>query len=254
MEAVIEDAARLILSAEYVVALTGAGVSVESGIRPFRGPGGIWTERGEPSMDGYRRIMADPKAYWENRLRPRSRRGFGISLADAKPNPGHLALAEMEEMGVLRALITQNIDDLHNRAGSRNVLEIHGNRTKLRCVSCNARFPFEGFDLSELPPKCPECGGFVKGDTVMFGEPIPVDVLNRCIEESEHSDCMLVVGTSAVVHPAASLPLLVKRSGGHLIEVNPMETELSPLCDVCIFAPSGEALPILVSALKRLKD
>ncbi len=253
MEGVIENAARLILSAEYVVALTGAGVSVESGIRTFRGPGGIWTERGEPPMDGYRRLLADPKAYWESRVRPGRRGGFGISLGDAKPNPGHHALAEMEDMGVLRALITQNIDDLHNRAGSRNVLEIHGNRTKLRCVSCNARFPREGFDLSELPPECPECGGLVKGDTVMFGEPIPKDVLDRCIEESEHSDCMLVIGTSAVVYPAASLPLIVKRSGGTLIEVNPMETELTPLCDVCVFAPSGEALPELVSALKRLK-
>lgn len=251
MEAAIEDAAKLILSAEYVVALTGAGVSVESGIRPFRGPGGIWTERGEPPMDGYRRLLADPKAYWERRVRP-GRRG-GLSMGDAEPNPGHHALAEMEEMGVLRALITQNIDDLHNRAGSRNVLEIHGNRTKLRCVSCNARFPREGFDLSELPPKCPECGGFVKGDTVMFGEPIPKDVLDRCIEESERSDCMLVIGTSAVVHPAASLPLIVKRSGGTLIEVNPMETELSSLCDVCFLAPSGETLPELVSTLKRLR-
>ena len=253
VEAAIEDAAHLIVSAEYVVALTGAGVSVESGIRPFRGPGGLWTERGEPPMDGYARLLADPKAYWENRLRPRRRGGFGRSLTDARPNPGHHALAEMEEMGLLKVLITQNVDDLHNRAGSLNVLEIHGNRTKLRCLSCNARFPRDGFDLSELPPRCPECGGFVKGDTVMFGEPIPTDVLNGCFEESERSDCMLVAGTSAVVTPAASLPLLVKRRGGTLIEVNPMETELSYLCDVCIRAPSGEALPMLVSALRRME-
>jgi len=249
----IERAVHLILSAEYVTALTGAGVSVESGIRPFRGPGGLWTERGEPSMDGYTRFRADPKTYWENRMRPSKRRRSGISYTNAEPNPGHYALAELEEMGILRTLITQNIDDLHLASGSRNVLEIHGNARKLRCVECNARFPREGFDFSELPPRCPVCGGVVKGDTVMFGEPIPSDVLTRCIEESKRSDCMLIVGTSAIVHPAASLPLMVKRGGGVLIEVNPYRTELSYLCDICIRAPSGEALPELVSTLKRIK-
>ncbi|TRO49064.1 NAD-dependent deacylase [Candidatus Bathyarchaeota archaeon] len=247
----IRRAAQLIFSAEYAIALTGAGVSVESGIRPFRGPGGIWTERGEPPMDGYRRFMADPKAHWENRNRP-GRRGE-TPYRSAKPNPGHYALAELEEIGHLEWLITQNVDNLHNEAGSRNVLEIHGNSRKLRCTSCNARFPREGFDFSQLPPKCPVCGGMVKGDTVMFGEPIPSDVLGRCFEESQRSDCMLVVGTSAVVHPAASLPIIVKRNGGVLIEVNPYETELSDICDVRIGAPSGESLPELVLEVKRLK-
>lgn len=251
LSGLIQRAAQLIISAAYVVALTGAGVSVESGIRPFRGPGGLWTERGEPSMDGYQRFMADPKAYWENRSRPR-RRG-GTSYTVAEPNPGHKALAELEEIGQLRWLITQNVDNLHNEAGSRNVLEIHGNSRKLRCTECNSRYPREGFDFSELPPRCPVCGGMIKGDTVMFGEPIPSDVLSRCFEESQRSDCMLVAGTSAVVHPAASLPLIVKRNGGVLIEVNPYETELSGFCDVCIRAPSGEALPVLLSAIKELK-
>ncbi len=253
MKAAIEEAARLILSADYVVALTGAGVSVESGIRPFRGPGGIWTERGEPPMDGYRRFIADPKAHWEERMKPRRGNGFGTSIMEAEPNPGHLALAEMEAMGLLKTLITQNIDNLHTAAGSRRVLEIHGNARKLRCVSCNARFPREGFDLSELPPRCPICDGIVKRDTVMFGEPIPSDVLEQCIDESGRSDCMLLIGTSAIVYPAAGLPLMVKRKGGALIEINPRPSELSHLCEVCIKAPSGEILPMIVSALKRLK-
>ena len=250
----IKEAAALVLSSNYLVALTGAGVSVESGIAPFRGPGGLWTKYGEPPMNGYRRFLADPKGYWEERLGPRKRRRLGVPIDEADPNPGHFALAEMERMGLLRVLITQNVDNLHFVAGNRNVIEIHGNSYKLRCVDCGSRFDRNGFDLSELPPICPNCTGVVKGDTVMFGEPIPSDVLSKCKEEASQSDCMLVVGTSAIVHPAASLPIMVKRSGGVLIEVNPRRSELSDICDVCIRAPSGEALPAFVLELARARN
>ena len=248
--ATIRDAAAIIKNSWYVTALTGAGVSVESGIRPFRGPGGLWTERGEPPMDGYRRFEADPKGYWEEMLSPARRSRFGDSLAEAKPNAGHYALAELEAMGILRSLITQNIDNLHIEAGSKRVLEIHGNRLKLRCIDCNARFPRASFDLSTLPPRCPECGGVVKDDVVMFGEPIPRDVLETCQMEAERSDCIIVAGTSAVVYPAASLPLIVKDGGGKIIEVNPLESELSRISDFVVRAPAGEAIPALVQALK----
>lgn len=247
----IDDAAELMLSSSYVIGLTGAGVSVESGIPPFRGPGGLWTKHGEPPMDGYQRFMEDPKGYWEQRLTPERSLGLGRALVGAKPNSGHYALAEMEAMGVLRVLITQNIDNLHALAGNRNLLEIHGNSQKLRCVDCGSRFPREGFDLSELPPRCPNCGGVVKSDTVMFGEPIPQDVLRRCFEEARRSDCILVVGTSALVHPAAGIPVTVDRKGGKIIEVNITPSELSRFSDVQVIARSGEALPALVEALKR---
>ncbi len=247
----IADAARLISGSRYVIALTGAGVSVESGIRPFRGPGGLWTEKGEPPMDGYRRFEANPKRYWEERL-SNARSGFGISIAGAKPNPGHLAFADLEKIGVLKSLVTQNIDNLHIAAGSSKVLEIHGNRLKYRCIKCGARFPCDGFDLTTLPPRCPKCRGVVKDDVVMFGEPIPVDVLEECHEEARRADCIIVAGTSAVVYPAASLPLIVKDNGGAIVEVNLYETELTPMSDVSIRASSGEALPELVKKVREL--
>ncbi|MCX6655738.1 MAG: NAD-dependent protein deacylase [Candidatus Bathyarchaeota archaeon] len=250
--ALIGEAARLIKRSRYVTALTGAGVSVESGIRPFRGPGGIWTEFGEPPMDGYRSFEDNPRGYWEEMMSPVRRSRFGDSFSEAKPNSGHMAFAELEAMGILKSLVTQNIDGLHIEAGSMKVLEIHGNRFKLRCVNCNTRFPKVGFDLSTLPPKCPECGGIVKDDIVMFGEPIPSDVLVACQAEAGRSDCMIVAGTSAVVYPAASLPLIVKDREGVIIEINPLESDLSKICDVVVRASSGEAVPALVEALKRL--
>ncbi len=203
-------------------------------------------------MNGYRRFEEDPKRYWEEIVNPVRGSRFGDSYNEAKPNAGHFALAEMESMGVLRSLITQNIDNLHIQAGSRNVLEIHGNRLKLRCVRCGERFLREGFDLSILPPHCPTCRGIVKDDVVMFGEPIPRDVLDKCHAEAEMSDCMIVAGTSAVVYPAASLPLIIKEKGGVIIEVNPLESELSNISDVVIRAPSGEALPALIESIKGL--
>jgi NAD-dependent deacetylase len=246
----IIEAAAIIVGSSYVTCLTGAGISVESGIRPFRGPGGLWTEKGEPPMDGYQRFLRDPKAHWERRMRDAGE--FGINIMGAEPNPGHLALAELERMGVVRWLITQNIDNLHLAAGSKNVLEIHGNSRYLRCVECSSRWPVAEFRLEGIPPRCPECGGIVKSDTVMFGEPIPVTVLNRCFEEAGRSDCMIVAGTSATVTPAANLPIIVKRSGGRLVEFNVRSSEISSICDANVYAPSGESLPVLVEEIKRL--
>lgn len=249
----LEKSAELLLEAEYVTALTGAGISVESGIRPFRGPGGLWTEKGEPEFDGYQRFLADPKKYWENRLERQSTSSFRSSILSSEPNHGHHSLAKLENMGILKALITQNIDDLHNVAGSERVIEIHGNMKKLRCIKCNSRYSIDKIDFSDLPPLCEECGGFVKGDSVMFGEPIPSDVLRKCFQEADKSDLMLVIGTSAFVYPAASLPLIVKDNGGSLIEMNTMKTPLSSICDVCVVGPSGETLPLLVKEVKRKK-
>ena len=251
LEQAVEAAARLILNARHVVAMVGAGLSVESGIPPFRGPGGLWTKYGEPDMRGYERFMENPKQWWEERV---SRSGAYQELIDAlsqaKPNPGHHALKELEDLGYLKHIITQNIDNLHQEAGSLAITEIHGNRTKLRCIGCNARWPLDQFPIEELPPSCPECGGVVKSDTVMFGEPIPRDALDECLRQTQVCDCMLLVGTSAVVYPAAGFPVDVKMNGGKLIEVNPGETPLTEMSDVVLRAPAGESLPLLAARLR----
>jgi NAD-dependent deacetylase len=247
----LTDAARIISFSNYVVALVGAGISVESGIPPFRGPGGIWTKLGEPVANGYQRFMDDPAAWWAERLSDRDELSeFMKALDGAKPNAAHHAMAEMEQAGFLQHIITQNIDNLHQEAGSQAITEIHGNRLKLRCIECDARYPLKAFALDEVPPRCPQCKGIVKTDTVMFGEPIPADALQSCRYHTQLCDCMLLVGTSAQVYPAAEFPIIAARAGAALIEVNPMETPLSGFCQAVLRAPAGEALPALVERLR----
>jgi NAD-dependent deacetylase len=252
----IDRAAELLLKAKHVVCLTGAGVSVESNIRPFRGPDGLWTEHGEPPLDGFQRFMEDPKVGWEKMIKGEEESPAGgigelmKALFTAKPNPGHYALAELEQLGILKHLITQNVDNLHRAAGSDKVAEIHGNFSLYRCVKCNARFRLDEISLEVLPPKCPQCSGMIKTDAVMFGEPIPVDVLRVCQEETDQCDCMLSVGTSAFVYPAAGFPQIVKRVGGLLVEVDLHETPLTQISDISIRGRSGEILPELVGCVK----
>lgn len=255
LDARIARAAALVQEARHAVALTGAGLSVESGIPPFRGPNGLWTKYGEPPMDGYQRFLSDPASAWRARLDPVKEpwlQGLSDALAKARPNDGHRALAALEAEGRLACLITQNIDGLHGDAGSREVAEIHGSHRLLRCLGCNARFAPEELpvDPERLPPRCPDCAGLVKGDTVQFGEPIPQDVLRRCFEAVECCDVMLVAGTSATVFPAADFPLEVLRNGGAVIEVNPLPSELTPVASVTLEGPAGAVLSRLVERVR----
>jgi NAD-dependent deacetylase len=257
LDAQIAEAAARLAGARHVVALTGAGLSVESGIPPFRGPGGLWTTHGEPPLDGFQRFVRDPAAAWRERLEPREPWALALrdTLSRAKPNRGHQVLAELERLGALHGVITQNIDDLHRQAGSQAVAEIHGNWRLLRCLGCVRRFEQGelGVDPQRLPPRCPECGGLVKGDTVQFGEPIPPDVLGRCEEMTRAADCMLVAGTSATVFPAAGFPLEVLRAGGALIEVNPEPSDLTPLATLSLRGPAGVVLDRLLHHLLALR-
>ena len=248
----IRDTAEMLIEARYPIALTGAGMSVESGIPPFRGPGGLWTKYGEPPMNGFQRFMADPKKAWEERLSKRNDELFK-PLTVAKPNAGHIALAELERLGVLRFMITQNIDDLHRQAGQKALAEIHGNWTLIRCLDCNTRFHGDAISLEKLPPECPRCEGLLKSDTVSFGEPIPGDVLNMCAEHSALADLVIVAGTSATVYPAAGFALEVKQRGGTLIEVNLYESEITRICDVSLRGASADVLSRLVSAVGEIR-
>lgn len=251
----VQQAARFLIRARYVMAMTGAGISVESGIPPFRGPGGLWTKYGEPPMNGYQRFLENPKAAWAERLNPTGPSAIlRETVSAAEPNPGHEALVTLENMNILRFLITQNVDNLHRRAGSRNLAEIHGNSTLTRCIQCTSRYPLEEISLDVLPPSCPQCNGMVKIDTVAFGEPIPPDVLALCQQTTNRCDCMLVIGTSATVFPAAAFPMQVCESGGILIEVNPYESDITPLCAVSLRSPSGELLPQLVAAVQAIRE
>jgi NAD-dependent deacetylase len=247
----LDRAAECLMRARYVIALTGAGLSVESGIPPFRGPGGLWTKYGEPPLDGYQRFLKNPRRAWEERLSPTGpMRELWETLAAARPNPGHEALVELEQLGVVKCTITQNVDNLHRLAGSTQLLEIHGNATLIRCIECVARFAREAIDFAELPPRCPQCRGILKSDTVSFGEPIPPDVLERCFEEAERADCMLVAGTSATVYPAAQFPIAIQQRGGDLVEVNPYESEITVLCRHALRGRAGELLPRLAERVK----
>jgi NAD-dependent deacetylase len=252
----VDAAARLIVDADHLVALVGAGLSVESGIPPFRGPGGLWTRLGEPSMDGYREFLDDPAEWWRQQQDLQAdpdRTEFREAIERAEPNSGHLALAELERLGVLKMTITQNVDDLHRQAGQRRLAEIHGNRTRLRCIACESRWHRDRFEGYEYPLDCPECGGLVKSDTVMFGEPIPPGVLATCFNETEMCDCMIVCGTSATVFPAAGFPALVKERGGAVIEANSNPTPLSAAADVVLRGPTGVSLPDLTARIKALR-
>ncbi|MDH5815597.1 MAG: NAD-dependent deacylase [Candidatus Nezhaarchaeota archaeon] len=262
MEPLISEVAEVLVRSKYAIALTGAGVSTESGIPDFRGPSGIWTRNPEAERRAYEvygLFLRDPKRFWEEYLSSSSI--LESYIERAQPNPSHFALAELESMGVLKCIITQNIDGLHEKAGSKNVIEFHGSVYKLRCVDCGTRYPKSEFNLiklkneGRLPPLCTMCGGTLKPDVVYFTEPIPQDVIIRSLEEVRKCDVMLICGTSLVVYPAASLPRLAKNKTppASIIEVNlePTSATIEGISDYFLQGRTGEILPRIVNEVKK---
>ena len=227
-------------AAERIVVLTGAGVSKESGIPTFReAQTGLWAQYEPTELATPQAFLRNPQLVWEWY---QWRRGL---VGAAKPNAGHIALAEMEARIPDFTLITQNVDGLHRRAGSQNVIELHGNILRTKCF--DEGVIVESWEDSDaVPPYCPKCGGLLRPDVVWFGESLPPGALENAFEQSERADVFLAVGTSALVQPAASLPLYAQRGGALLVEINPDETPLTELATYHLAGAAGEILPALV--------
>jgi NAD-dependent deacetylase len=236
------EIAELIVKEKACVALTGAGISAESGIATFRDKGGLW-EKYDPvvyaSIDAFR---SDPSKYWL------IRGDFIRNYDEYAPNAGHLALAALEELGVLKHVITQNIDGLHRKAGNRNVIELHGSLREIHCLKCRRTYLAPKVP-DGTPPYC-DCGGVLKPNTVLFGEQLPPQALEKAYRETANCRLMLLVGTSAVVQPAASLPYLAKRSGAAVVEVNPEKA--FDAADYVIAEKAASALPEIVAQVQQL--
>ncbi len=238
----IAEAVERLRAAKAVAVLTGAGVSAESGVPTFRGAGGLWRQFRAEDLATPEAFARDPKLVWEWYDWRRQK------ISACRPNPAHRALAELEARSPDFLLITQNIDDLHRQAGTRRLVELHGNIWRVRCVQEGIVFELPDVPLPEIPPRC-ACGALVRPDIVWFGEMLPAGALDRAVRAAESCEVFLVVGTSALVQPAASLPLAARQHGAAIIEVNPEPTPISHAVDVSLHGKAGEVLPALLAAL-----
>jgi len=234
-EDLIKKTAQAIRRSKKVVALTGAGISVESGIPDFRGPSGLWEKFDPMEYATIEAFIANPEKVWA------MLKEMGGLVERAEPNPAHLALARLEKMGHLNSIVTQNIDNLHQAAGSKRVIEFHGNSSRLLCMSCGRTYDRQEVVLDALPPRC-SCTGVLKPDVVFFGEAIPWKAHIEAKEEAGTCELMLVIGTSAVVAPACDLPLIAKRAGATIVEVNLEETQLTRYVSHWILKGSASGL------------
>jgi NAD-dependent deacetylase len=238
--------AELLAQADQVVALTGAGISVDSGIPAFRGAQGLWEKYDPMEFASIEAFLDDPARVWGMLLE------LDKLVRQAEPNPAHLALARLEQAGRLAGVVTQNIDGLHQAAGSRYVVEFHGSSRRLRCLSCRRQLSRAEVLMEMIPPRC-ACGGLVKPDVVFFGEPIPERAAMTAFAMASSCQVMLVVGTSAVVAPASHLPILAKSAGAKVVEINLEPTALSERTSDFVFHHSAsQVLPRLAQVLEDL--
>ena len=228
--------------AQSVTVLTGAGISAESGVPTFRGEEGLWKKFRPEELANFDVFMRNPELVWEWYNYRRK------IIEEISPNPGHFALAKMESHFPQFTLITQNVDGLHQSAGSSNVVELHGNIHRNRCVKCDRIFSEIALSTDEEIPTC-ECGGLLRPDVVWFGESLPEDVLQKAFDVTKNCDLFFSIGTSAVVYPAASLPELAKQHGAFVVEINLEPTPITSFADVAIHDKSGVILPQIVKTL-----
>lgn len=244
-EAALDQAAALLRPARSAIAFTGAGISVESGIPHFRGEGGLWTKFDPYKVAHIDTFRKDPAQYWTYSLE--HRRG------DAEPNPAHRALVDLELRGHLRAVVTQNTDGLHQKAGSGQVIELHGSSHGVVCLDCEARFPRDQIDRlnrEHCPPSCPSCGGkFVKPTVVLFGEALPEAALRQAQVLAMAADVVLIVGSSLQVYPAAGIPRLARQHGAQLCIINAEPTPYDDVAAAVIHGKAGEVLPEVVGRI-----
>jgi NAD-dependent deacetylase len=239
----IEQAADIIVKSKLTIALTGAGISVESGIPDFRSPGGLWSKYDPFEYASITVFRSNPEKVWEMAEEM-------TQLVDAaKPNRAHIGMSELENMGHLHHIITQNVDNLHQEAGSKNVIEYHGNTSTLTCLRCEKRYKSKD-KKDELPPRC-RCGQILKPDAVFFGEAIPPVALNKSFQLAAEAQALMVVGTSAVVSPANTIPSVAKQNGAKIIEINKEMTHLTgTITDVFLQGDAGQIIPSLVDEIK----
>jgi len=249
----LEKVAQLLAQSDHAIALTGAGISVDSGIPDFRSPGGLW-DRFDPleyaSIDSF---QANPNKVW-NMIKE-----MNEVISGARPNPGHLALAELEQIGVMKAVITQNIDNLHQDAGSQEVIEFHGNGRKLVCLQCGRKYDTEAYAEKNLasgvwPPVCEHDGQVLKPDVIFFGEAIPFEASTQAQQHAQKCDVILVIGTSAMVFPASGIPMLARQTGSTVVEVNKATTQLTgSVAEYSLLGSSSEVMPQLAARVRELR-
>jgi NAD-dependent deacetylase len=232
-------AAEWIREAKSVLVLTGAGVSAESGVPTFRGPEGLWKDFRPEELANREAFLRDPALVWKWYLWRRQR------IKRAQPNPGHAALARLEIKKERFWLVTQNVDGLHDRAGSKRILKLHGDIWMMECWRCGRTRQDARVRIRDLPPKC-GCGGMMRPGVVWFGEALPPEPWKAAVEAARRADLMLVLGTSAVVYPAAQLPEIMLARGARVVEINPEVTPISRLVGISLRGRTGELLPVLV--------
>ena len=244
----VARAAGMIKDAHYVAAFTGAGISTESGISDFRSKGGIWDRYRIVTFQEFLSSHDARVEYW------RMKHELFAELKNARPNKAHIALAELEKMNKLHCIITQNIDGLHQDAGSRNVIELHGTNRKAVCLNCGKMWPIEEIHerLREcnFDPECDSCGGYIKPATISFGQPMPEEEMMRAYEWAGRCDLLLMIGSSLQVEPAASIPRYAHQKGAKLIYINRTETPSDHLAEIIFRESAGEAMEAILKALQ----